>query len=135
MAIQHNRTSWLCLSALIVVFAVADVAHATDPTNARLHQAFLTMLDDPANIEKTLDYAQVAIELEDYESAIPPLERILFFNPSLNDVKLKLAMMYFHLKSYDVAKHYLLEIKQSNDVGKDVLIKTDEYLRLVEEKK
>lgn len=124
----------LCIS-LLLLFSVADVAQAAESGKDRLNSAFNAMLDDPADIQRTMNYAKIAIELKDYEAAIPPLERILFFNPDLAEIKLQLAIMYFHLKAYEVAEHYLLEVKQASKSTPELITGADEYIQMIKGKK
>lgn len=89
---------------------------------------FNKMLDDPSNIDLTMEYANIAIQMEDYESAIPALERILLFNPQLPRIKQKLGVLYYKLNSFEMAKSYLNDALSSNNVPKEVADKANEYL-------
>jgi tetratricopeptide (TPR) repeat protein len=117
-------------------YAYAEVAAQPQETatvdkaalKAEFDQTFNKMLDNPADVELTMHYANLAIQLENYEAAIPPLERILLFNPDLPRVKQQLGVMYFKLNSFEMAKSYLLDAKKGNDVPADVIAMADEYL-------
>jgi tetratricopeptide (TPR) repeat protein len=95
---------------------------------AEFDQTFNKMLDNPADVDLTMHYANLAIQLENYEAAIPPLERILLFNPNLPRVKQELGVLYYKLNSFEMAKSYLLDAKKSKDVPADVVARADEYL-------
>ncbi len=95
---------------------------------AEFDQTFNKMLDNPADVDLTMHYANLAIQLENYEAAIPPLERILLFNPDLPRVKQQLGVMYFKLNSFEMAKSYLSDAKKGKDVPEDVVAMADEYL-------
>jgi hypothetical protein len=64
------------------------------------------MLANPANLDATFAYADVAAQLGDNEAAISALERMLLFNPDLPRVDLELGALYFRMGSFDVAKTY-----------------------------
>jgi tetratricopeptide (TPR) repeat protein len=100
-------------------------------TQKEFNAAFNKMLDDPANIDLTIKYANIAIALEDYEAAIPPLERLLLFNPDLHKIKQELGVLYYRLGSLDMAKSYLQSAKEGNNVPKDVIELADQYLNKI----
>lgn len=73
----------------------------------REHDAlFASVLKDPANVDVSFRYAEVATRLGDFEAAIGALERIIFYNPNLPRVRLELGVLYFRLGSYEMARSY-----------------------------
>ena len=67
---------------------------------------FKRLLLKPDDLAAGFQYAQLETELGDYEAAIGALERILYYNPNLPRVKLQLGVLYFHLRSYEMARNY-----------------------------
>lgn len=118
---------WLALASALIA---AVPAHAQDAT--RLHQqfeqAFARMMENPGDIDATLHYANLATELNDYEAAIPALERILFFNPELADIRLQIGVMYQQLGSLDMAKEYFTATRNQPDAPLDVKERATAYL-------
>ena len=90
--------------------------------------AFQQMLADPANLDKTFGYAELAIQVGDYEAAISALERMLLFNPDLPRVRLELGVLYFRLGSYAVARTYLMRAVEGENVPDDVRGRVAVYL-------
>ncbi len=120
----------IAFTVLIGGYSSASMAGVADKTGVKkeFDATFLKMLDDPANIDLTMHYANLAVQLEDYESAIPPLERILMFNPDLPRVKQELGVLYYRLNSFDMAKSYLEDAKKGKNVPKDVIDKANSFL-------
>jgi Flp pilus assembly protein TadD len=79
----------LCLGATALSTLPAN-AYATD-TRAFM-QAFRHSYQNPADVNAALAYAQEAVKIGNYEAAIPPLERILMFNPKLSEVRLEVGV-------------------------------------------
>lgn len=123
---------------LTILFAVAIAITSTSDSYAQKNDkvslkkqfdmAFDKMLDDPSNIDITMEYANIAVKLEDYESAIPALERILLFNPELPRIKQELGVLYFKLDSHEMAKSYLKDAIASKNVPQEVIDKANKYL-------
>jgi len=138
----HLRRLFCCacvlLSALFVLCVVpwsdsfADSKKNIDALKKEFDATFEKMLDDPADIDVTLLYAELAVELEDYEAAITALERVLLFNPDLPKIKLFLGIMYYNLKSFDVAKDYIKDSIRGKKVPKDVIAQAKKYLKKIE---
>lgn len=70
---------------------------------------------DPGNLDLTLRCSEIAVELGDYEAAIPPLERILMKNPGLGKVQLELGTLYNLLGSKAMAKQYFEQAATSKN--------------------
>ena len=67
---------------------------------------FKRLLIKPDDLDAGFRYAELETELGDYEAAIGALERMLYYNPNLPRVKLQLGVLYFHLRSYEMARTY-----------------------------
>jgi tetratricopeptide (TPR) repeat protein len=107
-------------------------AAASEPDRAALQQEFdelfQALLADPANLDLTFRYAEIAVALGNYEAAITALERMLFVNPYLPRVQLELGAIYFRLRSYLVARDYLEQANAAPDVPPDVRSRIKTYL-------
>lgn len=121
----------LFAAAAIGAFSVAPgLAYATDKAQLEkeFNAAFNAMLSNPSDVALTTRYAELAVEKGDYESAIPPLERLLMTNPDLIDVRLEVGVMYFLLHSHSMAKEYLNEVKNNRQASPEQIKRADEFL-------
>jgi tetratricopeptide (TPR) repeat protein len=102
--------------ALLAGLATIAKAEGIDRAalEAKKDQLFQEMLANPANLDATFDYADVAAKLGDNEAAISALERMLLFNPNLPRVDLELGALYFRLGSFDVAQTYFDKAAAAN---------------------
>ena len=115
---------------LIGLFVAVQAQAATLAENQQRFDAlYEQLLADPANVDLTLEYAELAVEIGDYEAAIPPLERLLISNPGANKIKLELGMMYYLLGSYDAARGYFAEITQDTNAKPELIRQADAYLK------
>lgn len=109
--------------------AAQGAAPGTDPQLLnQFDQAFKSMLANPANLDVTFRYAELAIRVGDFEAAISALERMLLFNPDLPRVRLELGVLYFRLGSYAVARSYLQRATEGENVPDDVRARVAVYL-------
>ncbi|MDB2415394.1 tetratricopeptide repeat protein [Rickettsiales bacterium] len=119
--------SFIVFVTFLISFGVGNSSFADLSKKDEFEKTFQQMLKDPANIDISLRYAKLASDMGDYESAIPALERILMFNPKLSQVKLELGILYYRLKSFDMAKAYL-EGAKKGDADKDIIDRANKYL-------
>lgn len=124
-------TRFLLLIATFIVFVNLMVsghfAYASD-LEKEFQNTFDEMMKDPSNIDITMKYANLAVQLKDYESAIPPLERILMFNPNLPTIKYQLGVLYYKLDSVDMAKSYFQDALATDGISPDLSNKIKSYL-------
>ena len=108
---NQRPTALARLTLFAALIGLATATAAQSPTNeadeAALEAAFQAMIADPGNLELTLAYARIAIDVGDYETAIGALERILIVSPDLPTVRADLGILYFRLKSYPMARQHL----------------------------
>jgi len=90
------------------------------------------MLADPSNLDKTFAYAELAVQIGNFEGAISALERMLLLNPNLPRVRLELGVLYYRIGSFDVARGYFEAVKASADAPAPVRPRVDEYLKAIE---
>lgn len=122
--------SLLCIWQLPVA---AQQSSASADNSLRERQAELgeQLLRNPANIQLMFDHAATSIRLEDYESAITSLERLLMFDQDLSRVRLELGVSYFNLGSYGVAKLYLQQVLADDTITEEVRNVVDGYLAAI----
>lgn len=99
--------------------------------DARKEALFRQMLSNPANLDVTFAYADVATRLGDYEGAVSALERMLLFNPNLPRVQLELGALYFRMGSFDIARDYFTKAAAANPPP-NVRARIDEYMAQIE---
>lgn len=123
--------SFAATFVLFIGLFLATQAHAANSAanQAKLDALYNQLLQDPTNIELTLEYAELAVEMGDYEAAIPPLERLLITTPGASKIQLELGILYYLLGSHDVAKTYLNDAKKGGKAPESIIKQADEYLR------
>ncbi|HEY2873247.1 MAG TPA: tetratricopeptide repeat protein [Reyranella sp.] len=94
--------------------------------------AFQEMLQQPANLDVLFKFASVASQTGDLEGAISALERMLLINPNLPRVRLELGVLYYRLKSYEVAREYLQGALKSPSVPSDVRAKAEQFIAQID---
>lgn len=125
------RFSFLTLVFLAGLYIMASHSQAAGLAagEAKLERMYQQLMANPADLDLTLAYAELAVEIGDYEAAIPPLERLLISNPGASKLKLELGILYYLLGSHDVSKTYLIEAKQSAKATDSIKQQAEEYLR------
>lgn len=93
------------LAFVLAVLAASAPAAAQAPTDS-LTSDFLRIQANPADHEASYRYISAAVAERDYEAAIGALEKLILFNPRLTRAKYELGVLYFRLKSYDMATRY-----------------------------
>ena len=133
-----NTVRFMAFAALLLAaisytmsYSYAQTSNSNSDIRKAFDQTFYQMLDDPADLEVTMRYANLAVQLKDYEAAIPALERILLFNPDLPRIKQELGVLYYKLDSMDMARSYLEDSKNGKNVPADVLAAADKYLNQI----
>lgn len=116
--------------------AMAQTTSQTDPARLekQFEETFQIMLKDPADLDITFKYAELAIQTGDYEAAISALERMLLFNPDLPRVRLELGVLYFRLGSYAIARTYLTRAVQGDNVPDDVRARVATFLAEIDKR-
>jgi hypothetical protein len=94
--------------------------------------AFQEMLKQPANLDVLFKFATIASQTGDLEGAISALERMLLVNADLPRVRLELGVLYFRLKSYEVARTYLEGALKSPGVPPEVRSRAEQFLAQIE---
>jgi tetratricopeptide (TPR) repeat protein len=128
-----------CLSVIALAVlsmpgeAAAQAAASEDAASlqAQKDALFQRMLRDPANLDVTFKYADVAARLGDYEAAVSALERMLLFNPDLPRVQLELGVLYFRMGSYGLARDYFDRAAAANPPP-EIRGRLDQYMAEIE---
>jgi tetratricopeptide (TPR) repeat protein len=115
---------------------IAPVAPAAPASDADKRVAadllFKRLLLKPDDLDAGFRYAELETQLGDYEAAIGALERILYYNPNLPRVKLQLGVLYFHLRSYEMARNYFDAVLKNPDLPSDARIEVQTYIAAVD---
>ncbi|MEM7743574.1 MAG: tetratricopeptide repeat protein [Pseudomonadota bacterium] len=111
-----------------------NAASGEDALRARQSALFDQLLAEPDNLDLMFDYALVSIQARDYEAAISTLERMLIYRQDLPRVRLELAVAYFNLGSYEVAKLYFEQVLANEATPETVQIRVDRYLDEIEDR-
>ncbi len=106
----------------------ADAAWAQELALSEQQLLFQRMMREPTNYEVTFQFVHVATANEDYEAAIGALERLLYYEPKLTRVKYELGILYFRLRSFEMAKHYFTEALKSPDLDPVTRERIETYL-------
>lgn len=125
------------ISGLLAACLVAGASFAQDgraELRARQDALFQQMIDEPANLTLMFEYAQVSMKLEDYESAISTLERMLIYRKDLTRVRLELAVAYFNIGSYATSEIYFNEVLEDPAVDQAVRDRIALYLGQIEQR-
>jgi tetratricopeptide (TPR) repeat protein len=89
--------------------------------------AFQDMLRQPANLDVLFKFATVAEQIGDNEGAISALERMLLLDPNLARVQLELGVLYYNLRSYEMAQTYLDLALRSPDLPPDIRKRAEQF--------
>ena len=125
---------------LAVVFATASLsfyaesyanAEPVSNTKDQFDKVFYAMLDNPSDIDVTMQYANLAVEMKDYEAAIPPLERMLLFNPDMPSVKYRLGVLYYNLDANEMAKGYFLDASDDKNASEEIVKNSLNYIQRI----
>jgi hypothetical protein len=134
---RFELRSWLLrllAAALGAQLACAPAAAQTQRVilNPEYDALFGQVLREPANLDLSFRFAEVATAAGDYEAAIGALERMLFYNPDLPRVRLELGILYFRLGSYEMARSYFASALAAPGVPADVRARVEPFLFEIE---
>lgn len=119
------------IAGLATLCAVAAQGQ-TPPAQLDLKQQhdllFAASIRDPANVDVSFRYAEVATKVGDFEAAIGALERIIFYNPNLPRVRLELGVLYFRLGSYEMSRSYFESAVGAADAPPEVRARVASFL-------
>lgn len=122
-------TTLLCMMSASTALAAEGDIPSKDALQKQFEQVFSQMLANPADVDVALHYSYLAEQLGDYEAAIPPMERLLMFNPDLPHIKLKLGVFYHKLGSDDVARTYFEDVVDGKNATRPIIAEARKYLK------
>jgi hypothetical protein len=140
LQVEASRASWRRFACVIVaptllaLSGAAAFAQNAPGFIGALDPLFQGVLTRPANLDNTLQYAAGAAQAGDIEPAISAYEQLLFYNPTLSETRFELAILYYRLGSYDMARGYLQSALEMHDVTPDLRQKIDQLLELADKK-
>ena len=109
------------LLILLCAITTTVLAEQTSTRQQRYDAAFKAMYQDAKNLDKTFNFAELAIEIGDIEGALAALERMLIIDPDLPQIRLRLGALYFQINSYTMAEAYLAEVIKHPDAPSDII--------------
>jgi len=118
------KTRVFLLLAIMLAGCESPGQGGTPPPSVALRgqydAAFQAMLKEPGNSAVVLNYAALATKVGDLEGAAGAYEGLLLVDPNLPQVKLQLGILYYRLKSYEMARIYLEDAVQSPSLTEDL---------------
>jgi tetratricopeptide (TPR) repeat protein len=116
-----QRIAVILLAAAALAACEAKQTGQIDPAMKQQYDAaFQAMLNEPGNFDVAFHYAGVAKKAGDLEGAIGTYEGLLLVQSDLPKVRVELAMLYYQLKSYPVARSHLEAALQSPSMPSDL---------------
>ncbi len=109
--------------------APAPQAEPTPQMRAAYDAAFQATLAKPADPDTLVKYAELAVQVGDYEGAISALERLLLIDGDQPEVKLELGVLYVRLGSFEAARNYFEEVLVSPTATDELKDKAEDYLK------
>ena len=95
--------------AVILVHCIGfgEILAAENPAAVQLQAAYADLLENPADPSRSVRYAAVAVRLGAVNDAVASLERLLLADPSLDNIRLELGLLYQKLGNEALAETYL----------------------------
>jgi tetratricopeptide (TPR) repeat protein len=103
-------------------------AAPTPQMRAAYDAAFQATLAKPADPDTLVKFADLAVQVGDYEGAISALERLLLIDGDQPEVKLELGVLYVRLGSFEAARNYFEEVLVSPTATEELKDKAEDYL-------
>ncbi|MBF9044869.1 tetratricopeptide repeat protein [Rhodobacterales bacterium HKCCE4037] len=120
------RAPLLASVAALALFATPLAAQST-ALEAERAAVFQQMLADPANRSLMQRYAQLSVQMRDFEGAAATLERLVDLEPTNTAARVELAIAYFALGSYAVADYHLAAAQASGTLSPDQAARVARY--------
>lgn len=127
-----KKITYLVFLCSSIIWASVSFAQSNAELQKQFEELFQKNYQNPKDVDAAFAYAEVAVKLKDYEAAIPPLERILMFNPKLDDVRSEIGVLYYRLKAYKTASVYLNKALEGNNLSKENKQRSQKFLKEIE---
>jgi hypothetical protein len=101
----------LCLASGLALPATAQAQGAS--LESQRQAVFAQLLAAPADRALMLRYARLSVQMRDFEAAAATLERFVDLEPGDVGARVELAIAYFALGAYDVARYHLAAAEAS----------------------
>lgn len=131
------RTFRIVVVIAALVAAIPVAAQQTTPvadTRAAYDAAFEETLRKPADPPTLLRYAELAVQVGDFEGAISALERLLLIDSDQPKIKLELGVLYYRLNSYEAARGYLESARASSSASSETKERAGQFLAEIDSK-
>ncbi|MEX3015864.1 tetratricopeptide repeat protein [Gymnodinialimonas hymeniacidonis] len=120
------RAPLLASVAALALFSLPLAAQNAE-LGAQRDAVFQQMLADPSNRSLMQQYAQLSVQMRDFEGAAATLERLIDLEPNNTAARVELAIAYFALGSYAVADYHLAAAQASGALSPDQAARVARY--------
>jgi Flp pilus assembly protein TadD len=117
----------LACGLMVSILLLAQSAHAG--VSAQRSALYQSLLRQPNSLVLNQQYANLCITENDFEAAIPPLERLAILQPSNVLLRLRLGEMFKALGSDVMARKYFLEALNHPRASAEITSKARGYLQ------
>jgi hypothetical protein len=93
---------------------------------------FQAVLAKPFDLDTSLRYAVGSEQAGDLEASIGALERLLFYNPNLTQIRFELGVLYFRLGSYEMARGYFQSVLTSTEAAAEIKQRSQEFVDAID---
>ena len=120
------RSLALACSVMVITLLAGSANAAISTQRAQLYSALLAQ---PNSLALNQQYANLCITENDYEAAIPPLERLVALQPNNALLRLRLGQMYQGLGTQPMAQKYFTEAYNHPYASAEIKSKAQGYMR------
>jgi Flp pilus assembly protein TadD len=117
----------LACSLIVTLALLTSSAHAA--VSVQRQVLYQSLLRQPDSLTLNQQYANLCITENDFEAAIPALERLAILQPSNALLRLRLGEMFKALGSEVMAKKYFMEAANHPRASVEIRSKAQGYLQ------
>ena len=121
------RAPLLASVAALSLLTTPLAAQQSGELAAQRDAVFQQMLADPANRSLMQQYAQLSVQMRDFEAAAATLERLVDLEPTNTAARIELAIAYFALGSYAVAEYHMATAQSTGQLSPDQAARLARY--------
>lgn len=127
-AVSGRLSRLIAPVALVALLALPGTASAQSSSLERQRQAvFAQLLGAPTDRALMLQYARLSVQMRDFEAAAATLERFVDLEPGNVGARTELAIAYFALGAYDVARYHLAAAEASGALTPEQAVRVARY--------